>query len=470
MFQQPTSPPEIMPSVYGPQPPKRRAAGLPGLTSVGIEELFSEMPVAIYRQGDDPSVVRTATVEALDELDMTRIKAGDKVNILCSEHGFLIMGGQAYAEMIKTIKDVVEEKTGCPNIRLRFAAGIGQKEAEEVFEFYGLDDYFDGRVAGVTPFGRGVPIETDIGTLYGLARLYDSDWFIHVHYDDLREVYWHRLIDRGLKPFVMSYARLETRAVYHFNFGPRSSNFLQRAMFNAPFIQDRYAFSVFIMTAPSGVTGVRAARDIDQIDREIVSTGLRYYARMVKVLAEMDQCVAVLDAGRWPHYQHAGGVTFGNLVNAQLDYFDLDTIPAATGFALFERPPQAPKIKTVNPAIKALVINHMWTGMMCTELPLSLPTVVVGRELADKLRLDSANPDFMNAAVTAESLEAAVNFALRVAGTDKVLVFDGCFGSMNLSPGLKEFLMQKAPRVSQQIEQELLPKWLGQRNLPLGND
>ena len=42
-------------------------------------------------------------------------------------------------------------------------------------------------------------------------------------------------------------------------------------------------------------------------------------------------------------------------------------------------------------------------------------------------------------------------------------MFDGSFGSINLSPALAEFLVQKVPEVSRKVDEELLPKWLRQR-------
>jgi hypothetical protein len=465
MLKEVAYPPKIMPSVYGPPPPRQRAADLPGLVSLEVGDLFPDITPAIYLQDDSLSIIRSAAEEALAGVNMNMIKATDTVNVLCSEHGFAILGGWAYAEMIKAIKDVVRTRTGCENIRLRVAVGFGYKEAPEIIDYYGLEDYFEGQTAGVTPMDHGVPIETEIGTLYGLAEIYDADWFIQAHHGDLRELYWHRLIDQALKPFTMSYARLETRGVYHFNFGPRSSNFVQRAIFDSPFIQERYAFSSLLLTAPSGIIGIDADNDLNQINLRLTVQGLKSYGKMVRLFAEIDACVPVLDAGKWLHYQHASGITFGNLVNAQLDFFDLDTIPAGTGFALFERVPGTPKIKAINPALKALVINHMYTNMMCTELPLNIPTVVVGRDLADRLSYDPANPEFMSLAVSAKNLAVALNFARRIAGTDNVIVFDGSYGRINLSPALGEFLMEKAPDVSRKVEEELLPKWLKQRGL-----
>jgi len=466
MFKEAVSPPKIMPSCYG-TPPEQRAADLPGFVGLKVEDLFPDITPAIYLQKDNLSIIRAAAEKALAGVDMNRIQAGDTVNILCSEHGFGILGGWAYAEMIKTVKDVVKAGTGCENIRLRVAAGGWYREPPEILSYYGLMEYFEGEAVGVTPKDTGVPIETEIGTLYGLAKIYDADWFIQVHHGDLRELYWHRLIDQALKPFAMSYARLETRGVYHFNFGPRGSNFIQRAIFDSRFVQKRYAFSSLLLTSPAGIIGIDADNDLNRMNKRLTQEGLKSYGKMVRLFGEIDECVVVLDGAKWPHYQHASGVTFGNLVNAKLDFFDLETIPAGTGFALYERNPGAPKVRAVNPAIKALVINHMYTSMMCTELALNIPTIVVGRHLADKISLDPANPEFMALSVTAENLEAGIYFAGRIAETDKVIVFDGSYGSINLSPSMGNLLLERAPHVRQKVDEELMPRWLAQRGLTI---
>jgi len=464
MLNETVSPPPIMRSVYGPEP-RRRVAGLPGLMSLRVRDLFPDIPQEIYLSGDNLLAIGKFTKDALARVNMGMIQPQDTVNVLCSEHGFLILGGEPYAEMLRTIKDTVQERTGCKNIRLRVAAGGGLKEAKELIQYYKLDQYFDGRAVGISSLDKGIPIETEIGTLYGVARAYDADWFVHAHYGDLRELYWHRLINRALKPFAMSYARLETRGVYHFNFGPRSSNFIQKAIFDSPFVQQKFTFGCFLMTSPAGIIGIDADNDLHHFDQRLTRSLLKSYGKLLRLFAEIDECIAVLDAGRWPPYVHAGGMNFGNLVNAKLDYFNLETVPAGTGFALFERDPEAPRVKAVNPAIKALVINHMWTGMMCTELAVSIPTIIVGRDLADMLIADSANPEFMNYAMTAESIETAMTFARRIAKTDNIIVFDGSFGSINLSPSMAEFMIKKAPEVSQRVDKELLPKWLRQRGI-----
>ena len=81
------------------------------------------------------------------------------------------------------------------------------------------------------------------------------------------------------------------------------------------------------------------------------------------------------------------------------------------------------------------------------------------------LSADPMNPDFMDYAVTAQNLDAAVRFAKRIARTDKIIVFDGSFGYMHLSDSLAEILLQAAPEVNRQVEEELLPKWLQQRGI-----
>jgi len=58
-----------------------------------------------------------------------------------------------------------------------------------------------------------------------------------------------------------------------------------------------------------------------------------------------------------------------------------------------------------------------------------------------------------------------MGFARRVARTDNIIVFDGSFGSINLSPSMAEFMLKKAPEVSRNVDEELLPKWLRQRGI-----
>ena len=449
MVKEAVSPPKIMKSVHSPEP-SQRVADLPGFVSLELRELFPDIAEEIYLRGNDLSVVRKATEDALAGVNMDMIQTKDTVNILCSEHGFNILEGEPYAEMLRTIKDVVQERTGCKIIRLRVGVGFGSQEATEIIEHYRLGQYFNRRAVGMGPHDKGVPIETEIGTLYGIARAYDADWVISAHFNDMCRVGLHRLMDRVLKPFVMNYARAETRAVYHRNFGSRSSNFVPRAIFNSPFIQQRFALACALMTSPAGVVGVDADNDLNQFDRRQTVVSLKSYGKLIRLFGEIDECIAVLDGVKWVTYVMAGGLSFADLTRAKSDFLDLTSTSAGL---------------PAGHSIKALVINHAWTGLNATARANQIPTIMVGRELSDRFIADSTNPHFMSHAVTAETLETALEFAHRIAKTDNVIVFDGSLGSINLSQSLAEYLLKKAPAVSRKVDEELLSKWLRQRGI-----
>jgi hypothetical protein len=61
-----------------------------------------------------------------------------------------------------------------------------------------------------------------------------------------------------------------------------------------------------------------------------------------------------------------------------------------------------------------------------------------------------------------------MDFAYRVTKTDKVLIFDGATGGVNVSESLANYLRERAPEVSRRVEEILLPKWLTQRNVDVG--
>jgi hypothetical protein len=433
-------------SLIGPDLPSQRAADLEGIVSVAVRDLFGDITPEIYSAGDDLALIRRATEEALAGVDMSMIKSDDKVNLLCSEHGFALMGGQPYAEMVKAIKDVVVEKTGCKRIRLRFCVGAGLSEARQMIPQYGLDRHFENILA-TWPFDKGVAIETDIGTLYGLKRVYDADWIIHTCYSDPREVWFHRGINRILKTFTMAYARYETRSAYHMNFSSRSSNIIPRAIFDSPFVQERFAFVCTMGTSPAGVTGIIANNDLHSASRFITKDTLKSYGKLTRLFAEIDECVVILDGMRWPWYIHGGGLVSGTLFKAPFDYFNLD---------ISGRNPKDPHF---NPAIKALVVNYAWSALF-VGLAESYPTFVAGKRLAERLPKTVSKYGTIS-----DDLESAVNAACKQANTDKIIVFDGSYGNINLSPSMGRFLLERAQEVSKKVDEELLPMWLAQRGL-----
>jgi hypothetical protein len=457
------SPSFIRKSIYGPEL-RPRAADLPYIGALEVRKLFPDVPEEIYIEGGDLSIIRKATEESLKNVNMDMIKPDDTVNILSSQYGFQIMGGDAYSEMIRTLKDKIEERTGCKNIRLRVCTGFRIREPDEIIEHYKLNEYFGGKARGVRSIDKGIPIETQIGTLYGVARVYDADWIVHAHHGELRELDMHRMINRAIKPFSMSYARMETRGVAHINFGPRSSNFIPKVIFESPFVQSKFTFGTFLLTSPEGITDVVSSNNLYELDRDLLAVAFKAYGKIRELLAEVTECIAVMDATGEPRYMVGGGTTFGNLTEAELDLFDLNIIPVSLGYGLYEKQPGV-HAKSVNPCIKALVLNHLWLGVPQLELPTHIPTIVVGNDLAELLRADPMNHDFMRYVVVADNLETAMEFARKLAKTDNILVFDGTFGSITCSQPMANYLMERAPEVSRRVDEELMPKWLLQRGI-----
>jgi len=458
--------------MYGIDPSlvKTRVSELPGMTSVTLRELFPDLPSVIYPGDEGIVAVRRRTEDALKSVDMSRIKPEHSVNICSSHHGFTLLGGDPYAEMLKTIRDVIEERTGCKDIRLRAGVGPRFRETEEYIRRYKLDEYFNGKARGVAPVDEGVVIETEIGTLYGIRRIYDADWIVHAHNSDVREVHFHRMVDRAVKPFGMSYARIETRSTYHQNLGPRAANFIARAIFDSPFVQDKFAFACFLTVVPHGILGVDADNDLYSLNERITEVGCRYYGKMMTLFGEIDECIAALDFPCPVVYVFSAGVIYANFAGANTDLFDLELpLPAYTWYteAFYGRKgfPLLPEIPRLNPAIKMCVHNYAWIGYPCAFFTEHIPTVVVGREQADLFNRDPQNLKYMKHAVLSESTESAMDFARKISGTEKVLIFDGAPGGINLSQPLRDFLLAKAPEVNRRVEEELIPKWLRQRGV-----
>jgi hypothetical protein len=459
----------IRKSMYGPATetglPAMRAADLPGMVALPVQSLFPDIPKAIYVEGDDLAPIRKATADALVNCDMSKIKPDSSVNILTSQYGFMIMGGFAYREMVRTIKEIVEQRTGCKNIRLRIATGFRLKEPEEVIEHYGLAEMFDGKVSPALYVDRAVAIETPIGKLMGIRKCYDADYIIHVHHGELRELDMHRMISRTMKPFSMSYARFETRSVHHMNFGPRSSNLIPRLIFESPFVQEKFTFGAFLAASPQGIVGVEAGNDLMPIDRKLMLLAFKSYGKIRELYNEIKDCVCIMDGSGEPRYMVGGGTTFGNLLEAELDLFDLDTVPISLGFGLYQPPATQPKLKPVNPAIRAMVMNHFWTGVPHMELATACPMFLVGNEMFKLVKEDCMNIEMAKHVVTAESLPAAVRFAKRVAQTENLIAFDGAYVAITCSEALADHLIKRAPAVSQRVEEDMMPKWLRQRGL-----
>lgn len=450
---------------------KRRGADLPGMTSISVRELLPSIPLPLFPSERGIEGVRQATREALSRVDLSKIKEGDSVNILASHHGFTLLGGAPYAEMLKVIRDVIEERTGTREIRLRAGVGLRFRETEEYIRRFKLDEYFGGKAKGMAPVDEGLPIQTEFGTLYGLKRAYDAKWIVHAHNSDLRELHNHRQIDRILKPFAMSYARIETRSTYHQNFGPRSSNIIPRAIFTSDFVQSKFAFSVILTTSPNGIMGVDADHDLLRQNDRITLDALRWYGKLLTLLREIEDCVVLLD-GPYPiGYMKAGGIVFDNFLGLSVDEFDLDHgwPPFSRYTEMYFDPEGRPLIEAIpplNPAVRWIVNNYCFIGYPSTFFAQHIPTIVVGRALADLIRSCPQNPHYMRYAAVMDQLDDALAFACKAAQTSHVLIFDGAVGGFNLTEPLARFLRERAAGVEAIVEETLMPKWCRQRNLP----
>jgi hypothetical protein len=448
----------------------KRGAELANVTSVPLGELIPDMPETIYPDVSGEKVIRDRTEEALAKVDFSRIKPGNTVNLLASHHGFTFFGGKPHAEMLRTIKDVVERETPAKEVRLRAGLGMRFRETEEYIKAHGLDDYFQGKALGMAPIDAGIPIETELGTLYGLQRAYDADVIIHAHNSDVREVHFHRQVDRAVKPFGMSYARAETRSTYHMNLGPRAANFVARAIFESDLVQSKYAFSIFMMMSPMGVVTIDADNDLYAINDRVTVGGMKYYGKLIRLLSAIDECIVVLDFPCPVPYVFAAGVIYANMVSANIDLFDLDNpLPPYTWYTeAFYDPQGQPLISDippVNPAIKTVVHNYAWTGYPATFFAEQTPTIMVGQEQAKLFNRDPMNLNYMKHALLAEDLDGAMEFAYKTTMTDKVIIFDGATGGLNLSRSLAEHLQKAAPELNEEVDERLLPKWLAQRGV-----
>jgi hypothetical protein len=459
IFNPPVEPPAIVPSEYGPPVRPLRAMDIAGMVSLPVSRLFPDIPPAICRHGHEGTAMRRAALDALAGVDMAMIKPGHRVNVICSEHGFGMDGGFGYAEMLGAIRDEIVSRTGCRNVKLVVIAWHGRKEPRELIEYFRLRQRYAGKVVGANPLDSGIEIDTVLGPLYGIRTIYNADWIVHTHYDDPREVYAHRAIDRITKPFGMSYARMETRSIFHLQMGPRSGNLIGRAVADSEFVRSKLAFSAVLKSSPDGLTGVDADNDLDRLGARTTADMLRSYGKMLALLRSIDDCIPIIDGAKWPYYIHAGGMIFGQLFFNGRDWWDLD-LPDDT--ADIEHLMGG----NVSLGIKALVLNHALIGLTVLALPMIYPTVIADRAMAEVMARDFANADFLEYAEVAEDLFQAVEMAReRAAGSNNLMCFDGSYGAINLTPSMGEQLLANAPECSRAVDDELLPKYLKQRGL-----
>jgi len=134
-FENPLAPIPPRESLYGVEPKyiTKRAYQLPGIVFVKMRDLFPDMSDVIWPP-ENAKGLEEATRKALEGVNMDMIQPGDSVNVLASHHGWTLLGGEPYTAMLRAIKDVVEERTGCKDIRLRAGVGLRFRETEEYYE------------------------------------------------------------------------------------------------------------------------------------------------------------------------------------------------------------------------------------------------------------------------------------------------------------------------------------------------
>lgn len=466
------SPAKLRVSTYN-MPPEQvamRFADLPGITGLKISDIFEncDPPMSGSSAEEIRANTRKMTLDALEHVDLSKIQPGDSVNLLTSHHGFSIYNGEAYSEIVRTVKDEVERRCGTKNIRLRAGVGLRFGETSEYIRKFGLDQYFNGKAMATAPVDPGVAIETELGTLYGIKAAYDAKWIIHIHNNDIRELHYHRQLGRLFKPFAMSYATIETRSSYHQSMGPRSANLLPRCIYESPYVQEKYVCGVMLQVGPAGVMGVDADNDLVRQDRRFSVYNLTWYGRILTLLAKIDKAILVIDYPGPLPYTTAGGILFGNFLNANIDELNLDLpMPPFTRYTdmLYpEREPLNPILPRPNPAIRSLIVNYSSNGYPGTFFAQQLPTLVVGAQ-GDVFRNCPQNKLFMDYAIQVENLSKAVDFAIKATGTGNVIGFDGAVGGFNVSPDMKDLMLKQAPEVEREVGEELMPLWLKQRGI-----
>ena len=456
--------PEYMPSVYS-NTPEMRARDLPGMVSVNMKDLFPCLPDALYvDDNDDVTIFDKLTREALERVDMSSITPETSVNIVCSEHGFCICGGKPYVQMLKTLRDVVIEKTGCIDLRLRVVMWRTPKEGQEAVEFYNLKEEFDNNVDYVWCYDKAVPIETRIGTFYGLDKVYDADKFIYAYYDDPREIYCHKMYRKSFKAFTMNMARYETRSIFHKSMGDgltnsNASDIIPLSIFDSDFVQGKYAFSCFLTSAPTGICGIEADNDLYALDERVSSHSLKNFALPYHLYRSLEDFNVIVEGGRWVWYMHGGGIIDGALFNGYKDFMDLDdNVVAPYG-----------GVMTQAPGMKSAIINQCWYGITFTA-GAGMPVIVVGAALAENFAHKDVMANYffmMPGAKKAATLPEAVEMSRQISGGDSFLVFDGSFGYVNCSRSMAEQLIAKAPAIQKKVEEELYPKYMKQRGFEI---
>ena len=92
-------------------------------------------------------------------------------------------------------------------------------------------------------------------------------------------------------------------------------------------------------------------------------------------------------------------------------------------------------------------------------LPIEYPIFI-----ADQRTAAGQDGDLIVHSTICSGLQDALDRAKEKTGCDKIMVFDGSFGYMNVSRSMAELLLANAPAAAEEARQ-LMPKWLKQRGI-----
>lgn len=66
-----------------------------------------------------------------------------------------------------------------------------------------------------------------------------------------------------------------------------------------------------------------------------------------------------------------------------------------------------------------------------------------------------------------DTLPQAIEKAKEIAGSEKVVLYDGSFGFLNCTRAAAEELFENAPKIRKLVDEELYPKYMKQRGLEI---
>lgn len=203
-------------------------------------------------------------MEELRKVDMSFIKPGQSVNILASHHGFTLLGGPA-------LRHPDQGHPGMPSLKRPAVRTCACGPAWVCAS--GRRRSISGAISWTS---TSAPARPRAWPLLMRASLSRRRWVpstvsrlstTPTGLSTATTPMCGRSTSTGrwtkaVKPFGMSYARIETRSTYHQNLGPRAANFTARAIFESPFVQSKFAFASFLNVGPHGVIGVDADNDL----------------------------------------------------------------------------------------------------------------------------------------------------------------------------------------------------------------